>query len=105
MAQYISKDILIEKIDALLDDEFRCNSYDEATGFQNALTLIREFLDTIEVGVVDLVEVELNTWRHNHFHGRRDIEASGEYLKRNTQLELAKHFFELGLKLQEESKQ
>ena len=48
---------------------------------------------------VDL-EKECDTWRHNHFHGRRDKEASGEYLERNSQLELAKHFFELGLKAQ-----
>jgi hypothetical protein len=46
---------------------------------------------------VDL-ETELNIWRHNHFHGRRDKEASGEYLERVSQLDLAKHFFELGIK-------
>jgi hypothetical protein len=46
------------------------------------------------------LEAELNKWRHNHFHGRRDKDASGEYLERISQLELAKHFFELGLKTQ-----
>jgi hypothetical protein len=54
-------------------------------------------LDTLEVKEVDL-ETELNIWRHNHFHGRRDKEASGEYLERVSQLDLAKHFFELGIK-------
>lgn len=54
---------------------------------------------TLEVKEVDL-EKELDTWRHNHFHGRRDKDASGEYLERSSQLELAKHFFELGLKAQ-----
>ena len=43
------------------------------------------------------LEKELDTWRHNHFHGRRDKEASGEYLERISQLELAKHFFKLGM--------
>ena len=52
-----------------------------------------------EVKEVDL-KAELNTWRHNHFHGGRDFEASGEYLERITQLELAKHFLELGLNSQ-----
>ena len=46
---------------------------------------------------VDLTK-ELDNWRHNHFHGRRDIDASGEYLERCSQLDLAKHFYELGLK-------
>lgn len=56
-------------------------------------------INTLEVKEVDL-EAELNKWRHNHFHGRRDKDASGEYLERISQLELAKHFFELGLKTQ-----
>lgn len=52
----------------------------------------------MEVKEVDL-EKELESWRHNHFHGRRDKEASGEYLERVSQLELAKHFFELGMQV------
>ena len=48
---------------------------------------------------VDL-EKECDNWRHNHFHGRRDKAASGEYLERNSQLDLARHFFELGLRAQ-----
>ena len=49
MKQYIDKDDLVAEINALLDDEFRCDSYDESTGFQNALTLIKKFIDTLEV--------------------------------------------------------
>lgn len=60
---------------------------------------ILSFIDTLEVKEVDL-EKELDTWRHNHFHGRRDIFANGEYLERISQLDIAKHFFELGLKAQ-----
>ena len=56
------------------------------------------FPNTLKVKEVDL-EKELESWRHNHFHGRRDKDASGEYLKRGSQLDLAKHFFELGLKV------
>ena len=45
---------------------------------------------------VDL-EKELDTWRHEHFHGKRDGHFSGEYLERSSQLALARHFFNLRL--------
>lgn len=57
------------------------------------------YKENLEVKEVDL-EKELESWRHNHFHGRRDKELSGEYLERVSQLELAKHFYELGIKAQ-----
>lgn len=60
-----------------------------------------EKFNVIEVKEVDL-EDELNKWRHEHFHGKRDWDAAGEYLKRSSQLDIAKHFFELGLKAKEE---
>ena len=28
------------------------------------------------------IKKELENWRHQHFHGRRDKDANGEYLKR-----------------------
>ena len=45
---------------------------------------------------VDL-EKELDTWRHEHFHGKRDGYFNGEYLERSSQLALASYFFNLGL--------
>lgn len=71
-------------------------------GAEHTLISLKDSIDTFEVKEVDL-EKELNDWRHNHFHGRRDKEASGEYLERVTQLEIARHFFELGLKAQHSS--
>ena len=44
------------------------------------------------------IEQELENWRHLYFHGRRDKNASGEYLKRVSQLDLARHFAEWGAK-------
>ena len=38
------------------------------------------------------IEKEVNNWRHQHFHGRRDKDANGEYLERTSQLDLARHF-------------
>ena len=109
MAQYIDKDALIAEADRRLDELYNllpdaskvengtitiseaCN-----TGKYTALESFKDYVDTLEVKEVDL-EKELESWRHNHFHGRRDKEASGEYFERVSQLDLAKHFFELGL--------
>ena len=103
MAKYIDKSILVaeiyRRIKAIPKDETdkRLKAVYGNEGF--VLMDLLDFLDTLEVREVDL-EAELNTWRHNHFHGRRDKKASGEYLERVSQLGLAKHFFELGLKAQ-----
>ena len=40
------------------------------------------------------LEQEYAEWFNTHFHGKRDISLSGEYLTRKTQLELARHFAE-----------
>ena len=96
MVQYIDKEALIAEIERL---------YDEKGAFYAADVLynLKEYLDTLEVKEVDL-EKELENWRYNHFHGRRDKEASGEYLERVSQLDIAKHFYELGLKAQKGEK-
>lgn len=66
------------------------------TGKYTALESFKDYVDTLEVKEVDL-EKKLESWRHNHFHGRRDKEVSGEYLERCSQLDLAEYFFELGM--------
>jgi len=106
MEQYIPKSTLVVEIERLTEvnpiDEIQPqvqNKIDWLSGKFFVINSLRVFLDTIEVKDINL-EKELETWRHNHFHGRRDKEASGEYLERVSQLNLAKHFFELGLKAQ-----
>ena len=42
------------------------------------------------------LEEELDKWRHEHFHGKRDDHFSGEYLERTSQLELARYFAQWG---------
>lgn len=86
MAHLIDKDALVAEIERLMTPE---------CGY--SMNKLLDYIDTLEVKEVDL-EKECDNWRHNHFHGRRDKEASGEYLERVSQLELAKHFYELGLK-------
>ena len=48
--------------------------------------------------IKELLEEELNQWRHKHFRGKRDGDYNGEYLERESQLDIARHFYELGLK-------
>lgn len=100
MAQYIDKDASVAEIERRIA-EYKDMKIDSSyyEGMVASLVFFRdEFINTFEVKEVDL-EAELNKWRHNHFHGRRDKDASGEYLERISQLELAKHFFKLGLKV------
>ena len=59
---------------------------------------ILSFIDTLEVKEVDL-EKEMVEWHKEHF--KKDgtfIGKSGFYLTNNSQMDIAKHFFELGLK-------
>jgi arginine utilization protein RocB len=42
------------------------------------------------------LDEELFAWRHEHFDGDRDGNFSGEYLTRESQLDIARHFYELG---------
>lgn len=81
---------LVEKGEDTMFEQGRISAFEDVKVFIN---------NTLEVKDVDL-EGELNNWRHNHFHGKRDQNAAGEYLKRNSQLDIAKHFFELGFKAQ-----
>ena len=72
---------------------------DEVFGKRIVCRKMRDFLNSLKVKEVNL-EDELNNWRNKHFHGKRDHNAAGEYLKRSSQLNIAKYFFELGFKAQ-----
>lgn len=104
MAKLIDKDALVAEIESkrkyaqnLGDNAINSSMQQFYDGMKQGCVDLLSFLDTLEVKEVDL-EKELDTWRHNHFHGRRDIFANGEYLERVSQLDIAKYFFELGLK-------
>lgn len=74
-------------------------------GKRTAFEIALELIDSLqqEQPEVDL-EKELDQWRHEHFAGERDGHYSGEYLERNSQLDLARHFYELGLNARKEDK-
>lgn len=66
--------------------------------------LILSFINALEVKEVDL-EKELIKWHKEHF--KKDgtfIGMSGFYLTNNSQMDIAKHFFELGVRVQKEEK-
>lgn len=94
MAQYISKDTLVAEIERQLklfgSKDYKCS--DRLTVEERLFTLnsIKEFINTIEVKEVDLdCEVEKCLKRHQMLAvGKKDF------------TEIAKHFFELGLKAQ-----
>jgi len=92
---------IVKKCDMLINNsDYEADAYTQDT-VEDIAELCNHILDgdygkLVEVKDVDL-EKELNVWRHNHFQGKRDKDASGEYLERVSQLDLAKHFFELGL--------
>ena len=61
---------------------------------------VESLVENLEVKEVDLEE-EMNKWRQKHFEGIDYIlDGSGEWLERASQLDIARHFFELGLKAQ-----
>lgn len=61
------------------------------------LTKVVKIIESLqnEQPEVDL-EKELDQWRHEHFAGERDGHYSGEYLERSSQLDIARHFYNLG---------
>lgn len=67
MEQYIKKSALVAEMKRLENDEFLCDSYDEATGFQSALRMVQEFIDTLEVKEIN------NVWHDT----RRTIPEDG----------------------------
>ncbi len=70
------------------------------SGGDAGVTLARDqrYKENPEVKEVDLEE-EMNKWRQKHFEGIGYIlDGSGEWLERTSQLDIAKHFYELGLK-------
>lgn len=100
----IDKDALVAEIERrknklinTMINFFYASNYNEWESVLNEYKSLISFINTLETKEVDLEE-EIKSWRHNHFHGKRDKEASGEYLERVSQLDLAKYFFKLGLK-------
>ena len=108
MEQYIPKDTLATYIDNILDYADEHWDTDYVIGAQKFADKLQDVICTIGAKEVDddkslnIKEVdfekELIKWHKKHF--KKDgtfIGMSGFYLTKNSQMDIAKHFFELGL--------
>ena len=72
-------------------------------GVLSCLNEVSSFLDTLEVKEVDLGKEVTNWWNDRYKKINDDYEFgkyNGHYMENSTIISLAKHFFELGLKVQ-----
>ena len=99
MAQYIDKEILENILRRLWKENDGKNS-EHRIYYNKALQDVQCEIDSLEIKEVDLKK-ELIEWHKEHF--KKDgtfIGMSGFYLTNNSQMDIVKHFFELGLKVQ-----
>ena len=93
MTRYINKADVVAEIERLREEEYPCDTFEESTGYYNALDEVSSFLNTLEVKEVDLNE-EFNNYT-------KDILACDVQFEPFTHLyNCAKHFFELGINAQ-----
>ena len=96
MEQYISKSALVAEIENLLDKGKYDDDYDYAfrDGNNSALYALKGRIDTLEVKEVDLQSEIDRVWDNTSDNFSEDGWKEFE--------EIAKHFFEFGLKAQKE---
>ena len=95
MEQYISKDALVAEIEKLVDKGKYHDDYDCAfrDGNNGALYALKGKVNSLEVKEVDL-ESEIKAIWDKDFSGHFDVIGYTDFT------ELAKHFYELGIKAQ-----
>lgn len=107
MEQYIRKSAVVAEIERMLetitnDSEQDVRDRDLGAIYSAQLLVLRnlaKYLDTLEVKEVDL-EKEIKDWWNTHYPSKNyTFEGyTGHYIENFTLIEIAKHFFELGLK-------
>ena len=103
LQQLIDKANIVVEINRLQEATMDKNqnflsSYHE--GIFDGLSMFEKILDTLEVKEVNL-EKELISWHKKHFKKEGTFEKyGGFYFANSSQLDLAKHFYVLGLKAQ-----
>ena len=104
MKELIDKAEVVAEIERLREEEYPCDTFEESTGYYNALDEIATFLNTLEVKEVDY-ERELSKYVSNGIH-RFFPNVDDDYCKMDSVIwqdyviDTAKHFFELELKAQ-----
>ena len=105
MEQYIPKSALVAEIESkkkyaqtLGNNAINSSMQQFYDGMKQGCVDILSFLDTLEVKGVDLDE-EVRKWQQKHFEGIGYVlDGSGGWIGKESLLDVAKHFFELGLK-------
>ena len=94
MEQYIPKAAVVAEIERLKEQDYPCDTFEESTGYYNALDEITTFLGTLEVKEVNL-EKETKKWWKERLHLNPESQL---WMDAHQSIVFAKHFFELGLK-------
>lgn len=108
MAQYIDKDTLVSEIEKLMNNYSELptrNPYEDGLkdgrliGYKDALYKI----NSLESKEVDLEKEVIDWWNAHYSIKDYPFEGhAGHYLENSTVIEIAKHFFEFGLKVKGE---
>jgi len=94
MRELIDKAAVVVEIERLREEEYPCDTFEESTGYYNALDEIATFLNTLEVKEVNL-DKEIDEWMKYGPHTSYPWCTIPDAIKIT-----AEHFFELGLKTQ-----
>ena len=99
MEKYISKSAIMAEIDFILNETNYKPFTDEVLGERKVCRDIKDFLNTLEIKGVD-IEKEVIDWWNAHYSSKAyTFEGyTGHYVENSTLIEIAKYFFELGLK-------
>lgn len=101
MSQYINKSAVVAEIEKLESRFQNGSDEDYADGYHYSLKLVKRILDTIEVKEVDIEKQVIDWWNAHYSSKAYTFEGyAGHYVENSTLIEIAKHFFELGLKAQ-----
>lgn len=113
MTQYIPKDAIAAEIERRVqncakqrEEMLRVQCYtlaDDASARMGELNCIKDFLDTLEVKEVDLekeIRNEIDEYWYDNDYGEIQRHGGTITMEVSDVKEIAKHFFELGLKAQ-----
>lgn len=111
MAQYINKAALVAEIERRINRNNEKVSFYPSGSESDCICRVKEavyedlisFLDTLESKEVDLEKEVIDWWNAHYSTKDYPFEGhAGHYLENSTVIEIAKHFFEFGLKVKGE---
>jgi len=97
MKELIDKATVVAEIERLREQDYPCDTFEESTGYYNALDEIATFLNTLEVKEVDC-DKEIGMYTTKELLRKRNKFTDVFHLTQGDIDRIAKHFFELGIK-------